>query len=310
MAVEEYEGERLAINARRFFDITKVLPEESVLQMDMVDQRLELRAGRSKFSINILPADDFPDIEKIAVEHALKIGAADLLLLLNTTITAAGKQDARFYLNGVHLHHEKGHTEAAGTDGHRLAVTTHCTAEGTTSFDIIIPTKAVSTLIKLLAASEDEVRMEVGSGFCRVLFADGAVLHSSLVDGKYPDYKRVIPPRDHMHTATLATPELRAALHRAGILVKSESGAIKTSFSQNKLHVSAENREQETAGEEIPIQYTGPDISIGMNVNYLLDALLAQPDETRLYLQDAQTSVLITSDATPHIRHVVMPVRL
>ncbi|MCB1788982.1 MAG: DNA polymerase III subunit beta [Gammaproteobacteria bacterium] len=296
--------------ARKFLDICKALPEGADISIDIEGDKATLRSGRGRYTLGMLPAQDYPSIEPAKASERFSLPAAVLKRLIDKTQFAMAQQDVRYYLNGLLLEIRAGRVRAVATDGHRLAL---CDAafDGATGSDIqvILPRKAVIELGRLLDDGDDETAFEISNSHIRVHLAD-ASFTSKLIDGRFPDYERVMPNGDA--SAMLAQRDvLRQALARTAILSNEKYRGIRFRLNGGLLHLQAHNPEQDEAEEEIEVSYEGPDLTIGFNVGYLLDVLsVLDSDDVQMAVIDSNSSTLITDNGSAECRYVVMPMRL
>jgi DNA polymerase-3 subunit beta len=301
----ETEGE-ITVPGRKLLDICKALPEGANIKLVQDGDRVTLSAGRSRFTLSTLPSSEFPTIDEVTGQQKLKLAQSDLKKLLDKTQFSMAHQDVRYYLNGLLIEAKGGELRAVATDGHRLAL-----AEMKTDTDgdiqVIVPRKGVLELSRLLHG-DGEVTVAIGTNHIQVEL-DGIRFTSKLIDGRFPDYDRVIPQDGDV--LKVDRPMVREALQRAAILSNEKYRGIRLLVSNNTLKIQAHNPEQEEAEEEVEVEYSGSDVEIGFNVNYLLDALAAvDGDEVQISLIDANSSCLITVEGETDCRYVVMPMRL
>ena len=307
------EGEA-TLPARKLNDICRNLPADARVELSVDGEKATLRSGRSRFSLSTLPADEFPNADAPADGVDVSVPQGDLKRLIELTQFAMAQQDVRYYLNGLLLETSDGELRAVATDGHRLALAEM--AMDTQAFEdgrqLIVPRKAVGELQKLLGNGEDLVTLTLGSNTLRVTVGE-TVLTSKLVDGRFPDYRRVVPDEDRCDKVVSVDRDLfRQCLMRASILSNEKYRAVRLNLEKNALRVTANNPEQEEAQDEVEVEYSGEELEVGFNVTYLTDALAAVPGDTaRLFMSDATSSCLIrpTDDGTS-CRYVVMPMRL
>lgn len=303
------QGGEITLPGRKLLDIVRALPEGANVTISVEGDKATVRSAKSRFTLATLPASDFPTVEDIRAQQTLSIAQAALKRLLDKTHFSMAQQDVRYYLNGMLLEVADKMLRTVATDGHRLAF---CEAEltvpATTAQQVIVPRKGVLELQRLLG-NEGNVELAVGSNHVRAKIGD-IRFTSKLIDGRFPEYGRVIPASPPKHIK--ADREiLRAALQRAAILSNEKYRGIRLSVKLNALVLQSHNPEQEEAEEELEINYDGEEVEIGFNVNYLLDALAAvDGGEIELGLTDANNSCLLTSPATPSAKYVVMPMRL
>ncbi|MBL8539783.1 MAG: DNA polymerase III subunit beta [Betaproteobacteria bacterium] len=306
------EGEDIAVtvSARKLQDILRSLPESAEVSLELTDNRLHVKAERSRFNLQTLPAQDFPRIaEGSTVGASFSVEQRALRNLLSLVQYAMAQQDIRYYLNGLLLIIEDGTITVVATDGHRLALATLATGASTSREEVIVPRKAVVELIKLLSESEEPVQIEVLGN--QVRFSLGAtVLVSKVVDGKFPDYKRVIPS-GYQKQFQMDRQVLLQALQRAAILSNEKFRGVRWILSPDTLCIACTNTEQEEAQEELEIDYQGETLDIGFNVTYLTDVLSNLDAPTvACALGDANSSAVLTVPASDGFLYVVMPMRI
>ncbi len=308
--VEVQEKGEVAVPARKLLDICRALPEGAKIMVHLDKSKLTLRSGRSRFSLATLPAADFPAVEDIQVQRSFQIVQNKLHEILIRTTFSMAQQDVRYYLNGLLLETTEKHLRAVATDGHRLALCDLKMAldNGITQ-QVIVPRKGVLELQRLLGDSETEAKIELGTNHIRV-HLPGIRFTSKLIDGRFPEYERVVPKNgDKIFTADRQL--LREALGRAAILSNEKYRGVRLQLAPKHLKVFAHNPEQEEAEDEVEVQYQGSELEIGFNVTYLLDALQALESESvHITLTDANSSCLIHAPENEHCRYVVMPMRL
>ena len=305
------DGKDLTVGARKLLDILRALPEGAEVTLAVADKRLQVRSGKSRFQLQTLPAEDFPRLaapEGAAI--AFELPQKDLKGLLALVQYAMAQQDIRYYLNGLLMVVDAGELRVVATDGHRLAVATkEVAAREVGRQEVILPRKTIIELTKLLSDTADPVRIELSATQARFRF-DGVLLASKLVDGKFPDYQRVIPTA-HNKQLRMSRQVLGQALQRAAILTSDKFRGVRWVLGDGSLRISCTNTEQEEAQEELDVDYKGEALDIGFNVQYLLDVLnnLAV-DEVQVSLGDANSSALITVPARDDFKYVVMPMRI
>src|SRR2546422_8049440 len=266
------EARSLTVGARKLLDILRALPESAEVTLQQQDKRLLVKAGKSRFTLQTLPAEDFPRLAKPAGEAAkFKLEQKALRRLLSLVQYAMVQQDIRYYLNGLLMVVEDRSLKLVATDGHRLAFASLKLATDLPRQEAIVPRKTVLELTKLLAENDEEVRIELPA--TQAAFSFGAVeLVSKLVDGKFPDYTRVIPTQ-HKNKLLIEREPLRQALLRAAILSNEKFRGVRWVLADGSLKIVSSNAEQEEAHEELEVKYAGDALDIGFNVNYLLDVL-------------------------------------
>ena len=301
------------IPARKLVDICRTLARDSTLSFTLDEQKVVLRSGRSRFTLSTLPASEFPATDAPANEIQVKVQQSELKRLIDLTQFAMAQQDVRYYLNGLLLEIGPRHLRAVATDGHRLAAAELVleTGVGEEPRQIIVPRKGVLEMQRLLASGESEVVLAIGSNALRLVVA-GTRLTSKLIDGRFPDYERVIPRlADCDKQVVVGRDALAGCLSAASVLSSDKYRTVKLSLDQNILRVVANNPEQEEAEVELEVDYAGPAMEIGFNVGYMIQALNALPSEqVRLCLKDSGSSCLMLAEGREDCRYVVMPMRL
>lgn len=304
------EDTKLTVSARKLQDILRALPEDAEAALEAQNNRLQVRAGKSRFNLQTLPANDFPVLadpgNQLAKISMSQKQLRDLLLLVQY---AMAQQDIRYYLNGLLLVLEGKHVRVIATDGHRLSYASGQQQQEQEKREVILPRKAVQELAKLLADSEDPVEVELYASQVVFRFAN-VELVTKVIDGKFPDYSRVIPTNYQKHI-TLERAQLLQSLQRAAILSNEKFRGVRWVLTAGSLRISCTNNEQEEAQEELEIAYTGEPLDVGFNITYLLDVLNNVQDETvECAFGDANSSMLITLPKNSEFRYVVMPMRI
>lgn len=304
----ESPGE-VTVPGRKLLDICRALPEGAEIVMALTGEKLNLKSGRSKFSLMTLPAAEFPVVEDMKAGQSIKVSQKTLARLLEKTHFSMAQQDVRYYLNGLLLETGDKYLRAVATDGHRLAL---CEIEvgeqNLPDQQVIVPRKGVLELQRLLG-SEGELTIELGSNHIRIQLA-GIRFTSKLVDGRFPEYERVVP-EDTSNQLIADREAFRGALQRTAILSNEKYRGIRLVIKSGSLLLQAHNPEQEEAEEEVEITYDGDDIEIGFNVNYLLDALGGiESEEVALAVVDGNSSCLLRDPGNDESKYVVMPMRL
>lgn len=308
LQVEE-PGE-ITLPGRKLLDILRALPEEAMVHLVIDNDRALLRCGRSRFNLATLPAAEFPAQEDMSFQGELRLSQRDLKRLLERTHFAMAQQDVRYYLNGLMLEATEHGLRAVATDGHRLAYA-EAEVEVVTPPEqqVIAPRKGIQELLRLLADAEDLAVVRIGTNHIQVELGD-IRFTSKLIDGRFPDYQRVIP-RDPGRIIVADRLALRSALSRAAILSSDKYRGVRLQAENHLLQVQAHNPEQEEAQEEVEVSYGNDPLEIGFNVTYLLDALGALTgDNVKLAFTDANSSCLLTEVESEVARYVVMPMRL
>jgi len=304
----ESPGE-VTVPGRKLLDICRALPEDAQVSISQSGEKLVVKSGRSKFTLTTLPAAEFPTVEDINAGQSIPVSQDVLGRLLEKTHFSMAQQDVRYYLNGLLLETSGNTLRAVATDGHRLAL---CEArlDGGKLPDqqVIVPRKGVLELQRLMSG-EGELAIELGTNHVRIQL-EGIRFTSKLIDGRFPEYERVIP-QDTSNSMSADRGLFRGALQRTAILSNEKYRGIRLIIRDNGMVLQAHNPEQEEAEEELEIAYGGEEIEIGFNVNYLLDALGAiESDEVKLAVVDSNSSCLITEPGKEDCKYVVMPMRL
>ncbi|WP_301099550.1 DNA polymerase III subunit beta [Otariodibacter sp.] len=301
--------QKFTIPAKKFLDICRTLPEDSVISILFEEDRALIRADRSKFSLATLPASDYPNLMDWNAEVDFTINQATLARLIEATQFSMANQDARYFLNGMKFETEGNLLRTIATDGHRLAVCTMPLNQELLAHSVIVPRKAVLELSRLINSSDEPVRLEIGSNNLRVSM-NGVVFTSKLIDGRFPDYRRVFP-RNADRILEADAEQLKRALVRAAILSNERFKGVRLALSHNLLKLTANNPEQEEAEEIIDVSYDNVEMEIGFNVNYLLDVInTLKCQRIRINLVDASSSCLIEDCDNSTAEYVIMPMRL
>jgi DNA polymerase-3 subunit beta len=313
LAVDTAVGGELSttVSARKLLDICRALPESAEMHLVTTDSKITLKAGKSKFNLQTLPTADYPLMTKAASSSTavITIGQGVFKQLLKQVEFAMAQQDIRYYLNGLLFEVNANRLSLVGTDGHRLSYTCTQLDKNYDKQEIILPRKTVSELIKLLDESEETVTIEITTG--QVNFAFGNIrLISKVIDGKFPDYTRVIPT-GHQNKFAIDRVNVLLSMQRASILSNEKYRGIRMVLTQNNLRLISTNSEQEEAEEELEIQYSGDPLDIGFNVTYLIDVLNnANSEEVEFAFADANSSCLVTIPNEQNYKYVVMPMRI
>jgi DNA polymerase III subunit beta len=304
------DASAVTVGARKLVDILRALPEDAEVTLQQQDKRLLVKAGKSRFTLQTLPAEDFPRLVKPAGEAArFVLSQKALRRLLGLVQYAMAQQDIRYYLNGLLMVVEDRQLKLVATDGHRLAYASLKLNAELPRQEVIVPRKTVLELAKLLADSDEEVRIELSATQAAFSF-DTVEVVSKLVDGKFPDYTRVIPTQHKNRLQTEREP-LRQALQRAAILSNEKFRGVRWVLTEGSLKLVSSNAEQEEAQEELDVKYSGDALDIGFNVNYLLDVLNNVPGSAvECAFGDSSSSALISYASEQDFKYVVMPMRI
>lgn len=308
--LEPAQAGEITVPAKKLMDICKSLPDQSTIEITQEEHRVILQAGRSRFMLSSLPANEFPNIDEVEGQIELSLPQAQLRRVIDRTAFAMAQQDVRYYLNGLLLEVKADELRAVATDGHRLAtcgVSVELAIEGKTQ--VIVPRKAVLELAKLMTDPESNVELVLSNNHVRAQVGD-YTFTSKLVDGKFPDYERVIP-RNGNKVLVADRQALRQVFARTAILSNEKYRGVRLLMEDNNLQVVANNPEQEQAEESIGVEYQGELLEIGFNVSYLQDVLsVLSGDDMKMTLADANSSAVMEETDGGDALYVVMPMRL
>ena len=302
------------VGARKLIDILKTMPQEQTVTLESNQSKLIVKGGKSRFTMQTLPAEDFPLVqESAAFGPAFSVPQKVLKALMHQISFAMAVQDIRYYLNGILFVAEGKQLSLVATDGHRLAFASATLDVEVPKQEVILPRKTVIELQRLLsdAAGDNQPHIEMQFANNQAKFTFGGMeFVTKLVEGKFPDYNRVIP-KNHKHHITLGRTTLLASLQRAAILTSEKFKGVRMSFAPGLMGIASSNAEQEEAKEELEIDYGGDSFEIGFNVGYLMDVLAnMSQDMVTVSLQDANSSALITNPEYEGFKYVVMPMRI
>jgi len=304
-------GGTTTIPARKLFDICRNLTDTHPIRIKQEESRATLQAGRSRFLLSCLPADDFPSSLELQSSLQLTLNRDLFKSLLLHTQYAMAQQDVRYYLNGILMDFKSDKLVVVATDGHRLALA-HSTMHlpDAAPSQIIIPRKAVLEISRMLDTADEEVRLEIDQHHIKIHFSAELTLISKLIDGRFPEYQAVLPANNDK-TMSVNCELLKQALSRAAVLSNEKYKGVRMNMDAGLLRLSTHNTEQDEAEEELEIAYEGDGLEIGFNVSYLLDAINAIPtDEVVLQFSDPNSSCLIQPKEIETVRYVIMPMRL
>jgi DNA polymerase-3 subunit beta len=308
------DGQATTVGARKLQDLLRALPDDATLNIDVGSNKMTVRAGRSRFNLQTLAAADYPRISLGQDQtQTLSLPQKDLRGLFRLAEFAMAQQDIRYYLNGMLLVIDKGTLQAVATDGHRLSWASLAVpgdaADQFTRQEVILPRKTVLELGKLLEDSDEPVTLDILGNQVRFRFAN-VELSSKVVDGKFPDYNRVIPS-GHTKLIEIERTVLLAALQRAAILSNEKFRGVRLVLGDGQLRIICSNSEQEEAEEELEVAYAGEALDIGFNTTYLLDVLHNLTcEKVQLRFGDANSSALVTMPEREDYKYVVMPMRI
>src|ERR1700756_3106226 len=299
----------ITVPGRKLLDIFRSLPEKTSVPLSTEGERVSLRAGRSRFTLSSLPAAEFPLVEEINAQHTLSLAQGEFRRLIDKTYFSMAQQDVRYYLNGLLLETDGKSRRAVATDGHRLALAEmELAGKARATHQVIVPRKGVLELQRILG-TDGNIELAVGTNNVRAQTGE-IRFTSKLIDGRFPEYSRVIPANPP-RPMEADRETLRQALQRTAILSNEKYRGIRLTVRPDLLTLQAHNPEQEEAEDQVEVGYKGEEVEIGFNVNYLLDALSAiESDRVEIGLTDSNSSCLIHAPGVQHTRYVVMPMRL
>ncbi|ELB2162561.1 DNA polymerase III subunit beta [Vibrio parahaemolyticus] len=305
----DFEAGSITVPSRKFLDICRGLPDDAIITFVLEGDRVQVRSGRSRFSLATLPANDFPNIEDWQSEVEVSLSQADLRTLIDKTQFSMANQDVRYYLNGMLFEIDGTTLRSVATDGHRMAVSQTQLDADFAQKQIIVPRKGVQELVKLMDAPEQPVVLQIGSSNVRAE-VNNFIFTSKLVDGRFPDYRRVLP--QHTNKTLIAScDELRQAFSRAAILSNEKFRGVRVNLAGSEMRITANNPEQEEAEEMLDVTFEGDPIEIGFNVSYVLDVLnTLRCEKVQVSMSDANASALIENADDDSAMYVVMPIRL
>lgn len=301
----------ITVPARKLLDICKSLAEDARLEFTVDDSKIVIKSGRSRFSLATLPASDFPSTEEEPGTYELTLPQLALKGLLDGTSFAMAQQDVRYYLNGMLFELAKDYLRVVATDGHRLAMQTLAAQNAVDApVQLILPRKGVVELGRLLTGDEDDIAIVFGRNHVRARTRD-FTFTSKLVDGKFPDYNRVLPKGGDKFVVG-DRQELKQAFARTSILSNEKYRGVRILLSDGEIRILANNPDQEEAEESVSVEYSGEALEIGFNVSYLVDVLsVLGSDKVKLTLLDSNSSALLeAANGNGDALYVVMPMRL
>ncbi len=302
------EGE-ITVPAKKLMDICRSLPDGAQIEIEQDEQRVNVRSGRSRFTLSTLPATEFPNVDNIAGEKTFTLEQSSLRRVIDRTSFAMAQQDVRYYLNGMLFEVSATGLRTVSTDGHRLA-TCHVAMNGPdTAQQIILPRKGVLEMAKLLTDPESSVTLSLSTNHLRAR-TENFTFTSKLVDGKFPDYSRVIP-KNGSNVMLADRTELRQVFNRTAILSNEKYRGVRLVLDTDLLKVFANNPEQEEAEESVAVDYKGDALEMGFNVSYLQDVMsVLDTQQVKMTLSDANSSALLEEPEGGDAMYVVMPMRL
>lgn len=309
-SIAQFGDSAITVSARKLQDILRSFPDQQEIVLEPKDSRMLVRAGKSRFNLQVLPANDYPRLA--AGEdggQSIQVQQAVLRRLLTKTYFSMAQQDIRYYLNGMLFSVAGSTLRLVATDGHRLAMTSHGITGDSEARETIIPRKAIGELVKLLGDTEEPVHITLYANQAKFRFAQ-LELTTKLIEGKFPDYTKVIPS-NYAKQFRLKRLDLLQALQRAAILSNDKIRGVRLTLTKDNLAISCTNAEQEEAQEDLAIAYAHDPLDIGFNLSYLIDILNHESsDEIDLAFGDASSSALITVPDDLEYKYVVMPMRI
>ncbi|WP_291013909.1 DNA polymerase III subunit beta [Hydrogenophaga sp.] len=298
------------LGARKLIDILRTMPADQTVSLESTGGKLILKGGKSRFTLQSMPAEDFPLVQESAsFGPAFSVPQKTLKSLLSQVSFSMAVHDIRYYLNGILFVAEGKQLSLVATDGHRLAFASATLDVEVPKQEVILPRKTVIELQRLLSDKEGAIEMQFAANQAKFSF-DGMEFVTKLVEGKFPDYNRVIP-KNHKNIVTLGRQPLLASLQRTAIMTSEKFKGVRLNIEPGSLRVASSNAEQEEAVDELDVDYTGDTIEIGFNVTYLIDALQNMSQEmVRVELSDGNSSALVTNPDDNAFKYVVMPMRI
>ena len=298
------------VGVRKVIDILKTMPSDQTVSLETSQNKLILKGGKSRFTLQSLPAEDFPLVQEAAgFGPAFSVPQKVLKNLMSQVSFAMAVQDIRYYLNGILFVAEGNKLSLVATDGHRLAFSSATLDVEVPKQEVILPRKTVLELQRLLSDAEGAIEMQFANNQAKFGFG-GMEFVTKLVEGKFPDYNRVIP-KNHQNSVTLGRAPLLASLQRTAIMTSDKFKGVRLNLEPGTLRVASNNAEQEEAVDELDIDYGGDTIEIGFNVTYLIDALANMgQDMVKVELSDGNSSALLTIPDNDSFKYVVMPMRI
>ena len=301
---------QITVSAKKLFDITRALPENSNIDIQIEENKVIVKAKKSRFNLQTLPPQDYPVMKKDENDSIeLKLSQKEFKALLKQVDFAMAQQDIRYYLNGLLIEVKDKNINIVGTDGHRLSFTSLELKAPTNPAQVIVPRKTIVELVKLLGDTDDPVEISFSNNQVNFKFNDIDLI-TKVIDGKFPDYDRVIP-QGHDNVFNIDRSLLLDSMLRASILSNDKYRGIRMVVEEGNLKLVSNNSEQEQAEEELEIDYKGEKIDVGFNVTYLIDVLTnIQSDKLTFAFNDSSSSCLVTIPNNEKYKYVVMPMRI
>ena len=307
---QDFEEGDITVPAKKLVDICRGLSDGANIEFAVQDNKALIKAGRGKYTLSTLSATDYPNLEEWDGDVEFVISQKELKHLIDSTSFAMAQQDVRYYLNGMSLETEENLIRTVATDGHRLALCNlDYQAASLPARQVIIPRKGVLEITRLIEADDGQVKVKIGSNHISIK-SKNFVFTSKLVDGRFPDHRRVIP-KETSKEVVADKIELKQAFTRAAILSNEKFRGVRLNLASGLMKITANNPEQEQAEESVDVQYDGEDLEIGFNVAYLIDVMNnIETDHVKFHLSDANASALIEAASNPDALYVIMPMRL
>ncbi len=298
------------VPAKKLFEIFKNLPEQSMIEIKAEgNDKIIIKSGKSKFSLATLPAEGFPAMESQLGQTMIQVPEKTLAHLIRKTAFAMAQQDVRYFLNGLLLEVSEKMIRTVATDGHRLALTSETIQGHPGVHQVIIPRKTIMELQRILGVSDEPITLILGSHFIRIALKD-MIITSKLVDGRYPDYNRVIPSTGK-NIMIVPKDAFRQALQRTAILSNEKHHGVRLNIENNVLKLMANNPEQEEAEDEIEVAYIGEKVDIGFNITYFMEVLsVLECENIKVTLTNNVSSILLHDPENSQSVYVIMPIRL
>ena len=304
------ENGAITLPARKLLDICRTLPADTKIDLKLDKGKVVIKAGRSRFTLATLPTADFPNLEAANWTLSFRLPQGVFKRLLGRTQFCMAQQDVRYYLNGLLLELKDKQARAVATDGHRMAMSDielKQTVEETKQ--VIIPRKGVLEISRLLDDNDDDIEVRLSPNHLQLVVGD-LVFTTKLIDGRFPDYTKVVPV-NQTKKLKIDRDSLKEALTRVAILSNEKYRGVRFNLGDGSLKATAHNPEQEEAQEELTVDYDGGELEIGFNVNYIIDAVSALNEGIiEISLEDANSSCVIVNPEATHTQYIVMPMRL
>jgi DNA polymerase-3 subunit beta len=300
----------VTVPALKLLNICRALPPDADVNIELEGKRLLIRSGKTRYNLMTLPADEYPAVKNISDGIKINTLQSSLKQLIAKTHFAIATNDVRYFLMGLLLELEHGVIRTCATDGHRLAVSEYNESAVQDATQVIIPRKGVAELMKVIKDTNEPIELIIGNNHIQAILPD-VTLTSKLIDGKFPEYKRLIPMTASNNRLTASCAELREALSRAAVISTDKVRGVRLEITPMQLKVTLINTDKEQAEEEVEVNYAGENLDISFNVVYLLDALsVIDAEQVTLNLTSAESSILIYADDDSQSRYIVMPMRI